>query len=871
MSGWVPHEREKTLKDYLVPIVRFINFILRTEFMHCDAGYRLPLSADSLLVARQLFQALEAGEATIEHIHALLLSTIGTSNPETAVNRWLCPLVCFLGVLAIRHDGRFMSADDYTQLLARWQYCSRSVQFYQAYQEIGNYDGGLYESVSIFRPLFLTPPLTGSLSFRAVCFRAERHLTRQRVCPFNTLCEHMAGASAIVYRSTRPPTIVWGKAFECVTYLEKTLYMDKLHKGIQDMIQACRERLTDVILERTSSMDESLSENFTDDRKQHSFLNDAALEKQYLPVLATLMDLNSTYALCDVRNGEVHWKKGNCVTLLTKLDELSDLLSVLCFMLPSQAPRGSEFVDYRLRNSDNLRNVFYSQGLWFANQRLKTSTLTMSYDFIPVLCPKVLERLMLDYLILVRPIQAILAGVCWGDEARATCEEFLFTRHGRRLTSDHFGSTFETLSMLFFAVDLNRRAWRHICIAIKREFIPPQFWLQEGDEVGDKTAGHSTSVANSTYAKTLGSLSNQTSETMRVFRQFHELWHNVLGVGNDIIPPPLEVVRKRKENPLPRTVPIQDFPAQMDQLTTRLEGAVIGLLNDKIPSTINHEFGRVLEMVRMIMSEERNPAAQPMDVDQPSLRDTPPRNERTPRSDDNRMALDGAEEVQRVSRYQSLPSLLHPSDPRYGNILVPATPSQHMEEDAMEWAENVIPRDQPDPPATPSDLSTLPDVVLDTPLARLLANRQEDDDDVPAFQLDPKGKGVDRSGFDIDAEGIVALQMALQTDEVVWWRTPYQRDMVRVAMEARENAIIVLPTGGGKSLCWEVPLQAEKGSGSLTVVMSMFLALTADIKRRCARAGITTQVWKEDGHQRQSVPELMIAAVESIGASGFRA
>ena len=69
-------------------------------------------------------------------------------------------------------------------------------------------------------------------------------------------------------------------------------------------------------------------------------------------------------------------------------------------------------------------------------------------------------------------------------------------------------------------------------------------------------------------------------------------------------------------------------------------------------------------------------------------------------------------------------------------------------------------------------LSTLPDVVLDTPLARLLANRQEDDDDVPAFQLDPKGKGVDRSGFDIDAEGIVALQMALQTDEVVWWRTP---------------------------------------------------------------------------------------------------
>ena len=72
---------------------------------------------------------------------------------------------------------------------------------------------------------------------------------------------------------------------------------------------------------------------------------------------------------------------------------------------------------------------------------------------------------------------------------------------------------------------------------------------------------------------------------------------------------------------------------------------------------------------------------------------------------------------------------------------------------------------------------------------------------------------------------------------------PIQKEVVEAAM-ARENLLAVLPTGAGKSLCYQVPaLSRYAKTGALTVVISPLVALMTDqvagLERRGISAGVT--------------------------------
>src|SRR5438046_1902239 len=62
---------------------------------------------------------------------------------------------------------------------------------------------------------------------------------------------------------------------------------------------------------------------------------------------------------------------------------------------------------------------------------------------------------------------------------------------------------------------------------------------------------------------------------------------------------------------------------------------------------------------------------------------------------------------------------------------------------------------------------------------------------------------------------------------------PGQREAVQAALEGRDS-LVVMPTGGGKSLCYQLPGIA---SGDLTVVVSPLIALMADQYRRLLLGG----------------------------------
>jgi len=106
---------------------------------------------------------------------------------------------------------------------------------------------------------------------------------------------------------------------------------------------------------------------------------------------------------------------------------------------------------------------------------------------------------------------------------------------------------------------------------------------------------------------------------------------------------------------------------------------------------------------------------------------------------------------------------------------------------------------------------------------------------------------------------------------------PGQRLAVQAALDGRDS-LVVMPTGGGKSLCYQLPALA---GGGLVVVVSPLIALMADQWRRLQDAGVSSTMLAsgmEDGHNAQALREiesgevkLVLAAPERFASGAFRA
>ncbi|HTA36101.1 MAG TPA: ATP-dependent DNA helicase RecQ [Solirubrobacteraceae bacterium] len=106
---------------------------------------------------------------------------------------------------------------------------------------------------------------------------------------------------------------------------------------------------------------------------------------------------------------------------------------------------------------------------------------------------------------------------------------------------------------------------------------------------------------------------------------------------------------------------------------------------------------------------------------------------------------------------------------------------------------------------------------------------------------------------------------------------PGQREAVQAALDGRDN-LVVMPTGGGKSLCYQLPALAGHG---LVVVVSPLIALMSDQWRRLREVGVNATMLAstmDEGHNAQALREiesgeckLVLAAPERFASGAFRA
>jgi ATP-dependent DNA helicase RecQ len=111
---------------------------------------------------------------------------------------------------------------------------------------------------------------------------------------------------------------------------------------------------------------------------------------------------------------------------------------------------------------------------------------------------------------------------------------------------------------------------------------------------------------------------------------------------------------------------------------------------------------------------------------------------------------------------------------------------------------------------------------------------------------------------------------------------PGQREAVQAALAGRDS-LVVMPTGGGKSLCYQLPALAtgDMPARPLVVVVSPLIALMSDQLRRLRAAGVRATMLAsgmDDGHNVRALAEiesgearLVLAAPERFASGAFRA
>jgi RecQ family ATP-dependent DNA helicase len=130
--------------------------------------------------------------------------------------------------------------------------------------------------------------------------------------------------------------------------------------------------------------------------------------------------------------------------------------------------------------------------------------------------------------------------------------------------------------------------------------------------------------------------------------------------------------------------------------------------------------------------------------------------------------------------------------------------------------------------------------------------------------------------------GLTSLGSAQATPEELLDRfglrafRPGQREAVAAALAGRDT-LVVMPTGGGKSLCYQLPALAGRG---LVVVVSPLIALMADQWRRLKDSGVHATMLAsgmEEGHNHRALldiesgaSQLVLAAPERFASSAFR-
>jgi len=118
----------------------------------------------------------------------------------------------------------------------------------------------------------------------------------------------------------------------------------------------------------------------------------------------------------------------------------------------------------------------------------------------------------------------------------------------------------------------------------------------------------------------------------------------------------------------------------------------------------------------------------------------------------------------------------------------------------------------------------------------------------------------DDESLDLSVMALTALR-EIYDDEEARFKSEEQMKAVKLALQRKVDVLTILPTGGGKSLVFQLAAWVEKDL--TTVVIVPFVALAEEMKDRCIDMGLSCYVWRDSGTilMRESA-QVVIVGVE---------
>ena len=386
-------------------------------------------------------------------------------------------------------------------------------------------------------------------------------------------------ASAIAYTDPLPPNIVWKEDMTELTYKSTRINLSQLRKGLHEINNEVSQLLTKLsggnMLSCTIPTD--LDDDLTENELGHSFLNHPSLTHHQLSIVDHIIKNPSLNFMFQDHSNRLHFSLSSMTLILTICAKINQMLMVLLHTVSSQPPRGTEEIDIRLWNGFRHRNIFLSFGqIWKIIQATKTENTIGHSTFIPAVLPSEVAQHLFYYLVHIRPLEIFLSEKVYGKSAKILYQEFLYVQLGKQVTSDQFSHSMSQLMAHHCGAAIGIRAWRHLAIALKREFIPPSLvdLFQNHQDVSDLAASHSTGTARKTYAIDQNSLPLLSTDAMLEHEAFCKQWHSVLHFGSR--PPPIPL-RQLQANQYHASNPRTDASIEdLKKITSELQQNMVG-------------------------------------------------------------------------------------------------------------------------------------------------------------------------------------------------------------------------------------------------------------------------------------------------------
>jgi hypothetical protein len=336
-------------------------------------------------------------------------------------------------------------------------------------------------------------------------------------------------ASSIAMSESSPPITRVSDDGTRISYQEFTLHVPTWISGLHALYAEVQRDINLLCQgqEIPINIPDQVPDDWTVETRKYSWLNHGEFVGETRPLVRILLaDPELKLASVDI-GGKIQYNFGAMHKVMQVAAEINKKLSVLGFATSGQPPRGSEFMDLKLKNSTRPRNYFHgnSGDTWFVTRRVKFESLIRREVFVPTKLNPLFAKLLQFYLLVIRPMETEFAWILWGEETSHLYDEYFWVDMGHRTQEEHFSQTLQSLTQTYCGVGLSLRPYRQIVIAIARAYLGSEYEINQDEEDSlAEQANHSHQTQVRMYASQEGHLHCMSSDTLLRFGHVSEAW-----------------------------------------------------------------------------------------------------------------------------------------------------------------------------------------------------------------------------------------------------------------------------------------------------------------------------------------------------------